>query len=90
MSRHLSILLIVLATLAGCAKPASEAPASAGTGGQGEAKLSDANRFLAYEHSIYLQVEEDKVAPAVRRRPNGVPRGGRGILRGPGSPCIQW
>ena len=29
---------------------------------RGEAKTSEANRFLAYEHSIYLQADDDKVA----------------------------
>ena len=60
-----------------------------GAAGQGEARISEANRFLAYEHSIYLQAEEDKVVP-VFEAVSGVPRGGRGILRNPGSARFEW
>jgi hypothetical protein len=59
MSRLLILSILMLAILAGCAR--TEAPAPVGAPGQGEAKASDANRFLAYEHSVYLQTEEDKV-----------------------------
>jgi hypothetical protein len=48
--------------VAGCAKT-GEAPASAGAAGQRQAKSSEANRFLAYEHSIYLRANEDEVVP---------------------------
>lgn len=62
MTRHLLVVLLSLAVVAGCAKT-GEAPASAGEAGQGQAKSTEANRFLAYEHSIYLQADEDKVVP---------------------------
>ena len=60
MPRLLLVVPLWLALLAGCSQR-GEAPASVGAAGQGEAKVSEANRFLAYEHSIYLQAEEDKV-----------------------------
>jgi hypothetical protein len=61
MSRHLLVVILLMAAVAGCSNR-SEAPASGATA-QGEAKASEANRFLAYEHSIYLQAEDDKVLP---------------------------
>lgn len=62
MPRHLLVLLLSFALVAGCAKTA-QPPASAAAGAQGPAKPSEANRFLAYEHSIYLQADEDKIVP---------------------------
>jgi len=62
MSRNLLVLVSMVALVAGCSDR-SHAPASVGVAGQGEAKVSEANRFLAYEHSIYLQADEDKVVP---------------------------
>jgi hypothetical protein len=53
MPRHLLLLLLSFAVVVGCAQK-GEAPASVGTAGQGRAKPSEANRFLAYEHSIQL------------------------------------
>jgi len=60
MTRPLLVLFLSLAVIAGCARH-SEVPAAASAGGQGESKSSEANRFLAYEHSIHLQAEDDKV-----------------------------
>jgi hypothetical protein len=48
--------------VAGCAQKEG-APASAGAAGQGQTKPSEATRFLAYEHSIYLEADEEKVLP---------------------------
>ncbi len=58
--RLLLVLILSLAMVAGCART-GEAPASAAVGEQGQAKASEGNRFLAYEHSIYLQADDDKV-----------------------------
>jgi len=60
MPRLLILFISMLAILAGCARH-DEAPASVAAGGPGQAKTSEANRFLAYEHSIYLQADVDKV-----------------------------
>jgi len=60
MSRHLLVFLLFVAMVAGCADR-SGAPASVAGVASGERKANAANRFLAYEHSIYLQADEDKV-----------------------------
>jgi uncharacterized protein DUF4349 len=62
MSRYLLVVLLLVAMVAGCADR-SEAPASVAGVASGERKASEANRFLAYEHSIYLQAAGDKVLP---------------------------
>ena len=62
MSRQLWVLVLSVAVFAGCAQK-SGVPVAASAGGPGEPKSSEANRFLAYEHSIYLEADEDKVLP---------------------------
>jgi len=59
MPRLLILSISMFAILAGCAR--REAPASVAAGGEGQPKTSEANRYMAYEHSIYLQADEDKV-----------------------------
>jgi len=62
MSRHLVGLVLVFAVLAGCSER-GRAPISVAANSRGAAKSTNANRFMAYEHSIYLEAEEDKVVP---------------------------
>jgi hypothetical protein len=64
MARHVAVLLLFLALVAGCARH-GEAPASAAAAAPGEAPsaVSEANRFLAYEHTVAIETDAEKIAP---------------------------
>jgi hypothetical protein len=57
------VLLIVLGLVAGCARNAPESLAVASAAGG--ADTSGVNRFLAYEHSVSVNTEADKLATLV-------------------------
>jgi hypothetical protein len=63
MKRQIFVLLLSLAAGTGCAKLGAPAGAVA-PGAPGAAKASETNRFLAYEHSIDIKTDEDKIVPA--------------------------
>jgi hypothetical protein len=63
MKRQFLVLLLSLAAGAGCAKLQAPAAGAVAPGAPGAEKASDANRFLAYEHSIEIKTDEDKIVP---------------------------
>jgi hypothetical protein len=72
-ARLLILFISMHCHVAGCARH-DEAPASVAAGGPGQAKTSEANRFLAYEHSIYLQADDGQSCLDIRGGTNRVPR----------------
>jgi hypothetical protein len=62
MTRHVFALLVLLFSALGCAQKAERM--TAGTGASPEAKPSAAaNRYLAYEHTLAIEADDDKIAP---------------------------
>ena len=62
MTRHVFALLVLLFSMVGCAQKAERL--AAGPGAPSEAKPSaSANRYLAYEHTLAIEADDDKIAP---------------------------
>ncbi len=62
MTRHVFVLLVALVPIFGCAQKAERA--AAGPGAASEAKsTAAANRYLAYQHNLAIEAEDDKIAP---------------------------
>src|SRR6478609_81659 len=64
MARHAFVLLLFLVLTVGCGSRSGESPASAAAPAPGEAAAaSEPNRYLAYEHTVAIETDAEKVAP---------------------------
>jgi hypothetical protein len=62
MTRHVFALLVLLFSAVGCSQNPEHM--SAGVGAASEAKpAATANRHLAYEHTLAIEADDDKIAP---------------------------